>query len=176
MTNINANTNWYLEKIEREQKVEKEKINADILVFSNDLKMKENESLNGKDLRGFSNILIEFNEFNHTFKSFILKKIGIQEIKISQIEHNFKKKIEELGYQVRLHIPIKFNAYVKEHSTNEKMPLIDPLKSIDMGDIKASERFLNAKISSSPRHKNTMSSGNDHKFLLTPKTTSSFNA
>ena len=83
---FNPNTfNWYLEKMERDQKVEKEKLKSEIENFSNDLKMKENNYIIGNDLKKSTEILFDFNENSHSFKNILIKRIGIQDVKISQL-------------------------------------------------------------------------------------------
>jgi hypothetical protein len=101
--------NWFLEKLEKDQKFEKENLNFDLQNLIYLLSYQKNHYVSSVIFKSLLSLIIELNENSYLFKSILIKKIGIQEHKISQVEYIFNKKLQELSNQIKLHIPIKFN-------------------------------------------------------------------
>jgi len=131
--NININNNnksvfsydWSMQKTEKEDLARKELIDCEL----ENLVSKIDSCLNSPNfnstiilfIKEFAYVLSLFNQNFFLFKRDFMKKQYNTEQRTIQLENYSKKKLEELSDQIKIHIPISFNAYIK--GNNREMPV-----------------------------------------------------
>jgi len=108
---------WQFQKMEKEYMIRKEVIDDELEnIVSNIDSCLNSPNFNSKDnhfIKEFAYVLSLFNENFFLFKRDFMKKLYNSEQRTIQLENYYKKKLEELSDQIKIHLPISFNAYIK---------------------------------------------------------------